>query len=311
MKMASHRFTVSFYALIRALSAKKKLKVTKAETRKIYRLLLICVFLPATLHAQESEDAASSADDIARELADPNSTLGSLSFNLDTISYSGDLPDANDQTALKLSFQPALPYSLGNGMNLFVRPQIPVIFDQPVLVGGQNFDSKGTELGDISFDAAIGKSMANGVVLIGGVVGTLPTATDDALGLDQYLLGPEIAISRVFDWGVAGILVTHQWDVAGEDSFDTSITGGQYFFTYNLKDGWQISMSPTYSYNHNAASGDKLTLPVGIGLSRTMVLGGKPWKFAAQYWKYVETPDSFGPDWQIRFTVTPVVPLPW
>jgi hypothetical protein len=196
-------------------------------------------------------------------------------------------------------------------MNLFVRPQIPVIFDQPVLVGGQNFDSKGTELGDISFDAAIGKSMANGVVLIGGVVGTLPTATDDALGLDQYLLGPEIAISRVFDWGVAGILVTHQWDVAGEDSFDTSITGGQYFFTYNLKDGWQISMSPTYSYNHNAASGDKLTLPVGIGLSRTMVLGGKPWKFAAQYWQYVEAPDSFGPDWQIRFTVTPVVPLPW
>ncbi len=291
----------------------------KALKVKLSALLLIYAFFPATLHAQQSEDEGQSADDIARELANPNNTLGSLSFNLDTISYSGNLPGASDQTALRLSFQPILPYSLGDGMNLFVRPLIPVVFDQPVPVvgdqavfaGSENFDSKGTELGDISFDVAVGKSLSNGVVLIGGVVGTLPTATDDALGLDQYLLGPEFAIAKVFDWGVAGVLVTHQWDVAGEDSFDTSITGGSYFFTYNLKDGWQISMSPNYSYNHNAASGDKLTLPLGIGLSRTMVLGGKPWKFAAQYWHYVEKPDAFGPDWQIRLTVTPVVPLPW
>ncbi len=293
--------------------------MTKAETRKIYRLLLACVFIPASLHAQESEDVTSSVDDIAMELSNPNSSLGSLSFNFDTISYSGDLPGASDQTATKLSFQPALPYSLGNGMNLFVRPQIPVVFDQPVPVVGdqavfvnsQNFNSKGTELGDISFDAAIGKSMANGVVLIGGVTGTLPTATDDALGLDQYLLGPEVAMARMFDWGVVGILVTHQWDIAGEDSFDTSITGGQYFFTYNLGDGWQISMSPTYSYNHNAAKGDELTFPLGIGLAKTVKLGDTPWKFNVQYWDYVEKPDSFGPDWQVRFTVTPVVPLPW
>jgi hypothetical protein len=31
-------------------------------------------------------------------------------------------------------------------------------------------------------------------------------------------------------------VVTHQWDVGGDDDFDTSITGGQYFFTYNLED---------------------------------------------------------------------------
>ena len=30
------------------------------------------------------------------------------------------------------------------------------------------------------------------------------------------------------------------WDIAGDDDFDTSITGGQYSYAFNLKNGWQI-----------------------------------------------------------------------
>ena len=97
-------------------------------------------------------------------------------------------------------------------------------------------EEKGVGLGDISFDAAIGKSYPSGLVLVGGIVGTLPTATDDALGLDQWLLGPEVAIAKVAKVGVVGLLVSQQWDVAGEDSFSTNITGGQYFYTVNLSE---------------------------------------------------------------------------
>jgi len=50
---------------------------------------------------------------------------------------------------------------------------------------------------------------------------------------------------------------------------------------------------------------------VGIGISQTLILGGRPWKFGIQYWHYIESPDVFGPDYQIRFTVSPVVKLPW
>ena len=70
-------------------------------------------------------------------------------------------------------------------------------------------------------------------------------------------------------------------------------------------------MTPTFSYNHNAPDGDELTFPLGIGVSKTVVWGGKPWKLNLQYWKYIEKPDDFGPDFQIRFTATPVIPLPW
>lgn len=256
------------------------------------------------------EEVYLSPAEIAAQLADPNTILGTLNFNLDYVSYAGDLPDAGDQSAVRMSFQPVLPYPVGEGVNFFLRPNIPVIFKQDVPVAG-GFDNPGFNLGDIGFDAALGKSFSGGFVVVGGVAGTLPTATDDALGNGQWALGPEIAGAVVRKWGVLGLLVSHQWDVAGSDNAETNVTGGQYFYVFNLKDGWQISSSPTFSYNHEAASGQRWTVPVGIGVSKTSILSGRPWKFGLQFWSYVEAPDAFGPDWQVRFTVSPVVNLPW
>jgi hypothetical protein len=256
--------------------------------------------------------ASPSAAEIAEQLANPNTTMGTMTLITDYIRFQGDLPGARDQSALRMLFQPSLPYPLNDTTNVFMRPAIPFILDQDVPVGVGDFDNKRYELGDIGFDLALGKSLSGGVVVIGGVVGTLPTATDDALGLDQWLLGPEFAVALVRPWGVAGLLLTHQWDIAGENAYDTSITGGQYFYTVNLKEGWQINANPTFSYNHEARNSDnKLSFPLGVGVSRTLVLGGRPWKFGVQYWHYLESPDDFGPDHQIRFSVAPVVELPW
>ena len=268
-----------------------------------------------------------SNDELAKELANPNTTLGTLNFNLDYVSYKGSLPDASSQDSWRLSFQPILPYALNETTNLFVRPNIPVFFGQPVpTLSGTDvsptdglfftqdgeFSNTGTELGDIGFDIAIGKTLPSKTILVGGMVGTLDTATDASVGLGQTLLGPEVAIAQITNWGVIGLLVTHQWDVAGDDDFDTSITGGQYFYTVNLSDGWQIQGTPTYSYNHEARPGEeKWTLPIGSGITKTTRIGKTPWKFSLQYWHFVKQADSFGPDFQIRFSFAPVVPLPW
>ena len=252
-----------------------------------------------------------SAEEIAAELSNPNSTLGTMSVQFDYIALDGDLPGASSQDSLRATFQPSLPYPLSATTNLFVRPAIPVIISQDVPNAAGGFDSKGVDLGDITFDASLARGFANGVVVIGGLTGTLPTATDDALGLDQWLLGPELAIAKVQKWGVFGVLVTHQWDVAGEDAFSTSISAGQYFYSINLRDGWQIAGSPTFSYNHKADSDNNFTFPLAIGVQKTIIINGRPWKFGVQYWHYLESPDLFGPDWQIRLNVSPVVNLPW
>jgi len=259
----------------------------------------------------EGGPGSPSAEDIANELSNPNTSLGTMNFNLDYIKFKGDLPGASNQRAKRLTFQPSLPYKLSETTQLFIRPAIPVILEQDVPDSNGVFDSKGADLGDISFDASLIKSLQNGIVVIGGLVGTLPTATDDALGLDQWLLGPEVAVAVVRKWGVAGVLLTHQWDIAGEDDFSTSITGGQYFYSISMGDGWQINGAPTFSYNHKADSGNKLTFPLAVGVAKTTIINGRPWKFGIQVWHYIESPDVFGPDDQIRFTVSPVVKLPW
>ncbi len=255
---------------------------------------------------------APSAQDIAAQLSNPNTTLGTMNILFDYVAFDGDLPRASSQSALRGTFQPSLPYPLSKTTNLFVRPAIPVIFSQDVPNMSGGFDSEGIDLGDISFDALLAKTLPSiGTVLGGGVVGTLPTATEDALGLDQWLLGPEVIGAIVRKWGVLGLLVTHQWDVAGEDDYSTSITGGQFFYVFNLGNGWQFNGSPTFSYNHKASSDNAWTLPVAVGLSKTTIINGRPWKFGLQYWHYIESPDVFGPDFQIRFSVSPVVKLPW
>ena len=76
--------------------------------------------------------ATASAEELAAELANPNTPMGTLNTNFDYIAFDGDLPEAGDQSALKMTFQPSLPYPLGGGTNFFVRPAIPIIFDQSV-----------------------------------------------------------------------------------------------------------------------------------------------------------------------------------
>ena len=50
---------------------------------------------------------------------------------------------------------------------------------------------------------------------------------------------------------------------------------------------------------------------MGLGLAKTTTLGGKPWKFSAQVQYFVEQPDAFGPEWLLKFTITPVIKNPF
>ncbi len=267
------------------------------------------VTLAAPALSQDLPEEKKTAEEIAKELANPNTALGSLSFPFDFVRYDGTLPDASGQNGYKLTFQPSLPKPLGGGANFFIRPLIPISLSQPVPTE-TGFETR-AGLGDIGFDAAVGKNFENGLLLIGGIVGSLPTATDDALGTGQFLLGPEALIGFLPKWGVVGVLFTHMWRVSGDDDVSTSVTGGQYFVTVSLKNAWEIAMQPTFSYNHNATENNKLTLPVGIGLRKTIIAGKTPWRLGLQYWNYIESPEQFGPKHQIRFTVDAVIPLPW
>ena len=104
--------------------------------------------------------ATPSAAEIAAQLSDPNTNLGTLNTQIDFIAFDGDLPEAGSQNATRITFQPSLPYKLNESTNLFIRPAIPLIVKQDIPTGIGSYESKEFELGDISFDASMGKTLS-------------------------------------------------------------------------------------------------------------------------------------------------------
>jgi hypothetical protein len=51
-----------------------------------------------------------------------------------------------------------------------------------------------------------------------------------------------------------------------------------------------------------------MTVPLNLGLSRTVKLGKTPWKFALEANYYIEHSDRLGPESMIGFNVSPLVP---
>lgn len=257
--------------------------------------------------------AAPSAAEIAKELSNPATPLSSLGNNIEYRTFKGDLPDAGEQEAWIYTFQPAFPFTVGDGKIVAFRPAVPVILQQPVFdasTGG--FEDKGVELGDIPFDLAYGGTSEAGVISLVGLFGVLPTHTDDAVGSDQWRLGPEVVLGVTRDWGVLGGLFFHQWDVAGgDDEPDTSISTLNYFYAFNLGGGLQLASGPSISYDWEADSGDRWTVPLGVGLAKTFITKSKPIKTQLQLFYNVERPDAFGQHWGLKLTVTPVVKNPF
>jgi hypothetical protein len=282
--------------------------------------------------------AEKSTDEVAKQLSNPASSLASLFTSLEYTLYKGDLPDADDQDGLTFSFQPVLPFPVGDkGRNIIFRPLVPVPINQPVfktevgrgkpikvhsgshttyvVPGIGEFETGDLNLGDISFDLVYaGTEMVNkhdGFLWGVGTAGTLPTATDDDIAGDQWRLGPEVFAGVVREWGAAGLVLNHQWDIGGSNDDYHSVTAGQYFYAIGLGNGWQIAAGPSFSYNWEADSDQKFTLPIGTGLAKTTEIGKTKVKFQVQVQYFVEQPDAFGPDWLFKFTATPVIANPF
>lgn len=250
-----------------------------------------------------------SADEVARELANPNNSLASLTFKNQFRWYTGDLPGADNQDNYTLLFQPVFPFSMaptasGGKANLFVRPAIPILVNQPV-PGASGWDGV-SALGDIGFDIGYGVTEKTGFLWAYGMVGTLPTATNTKVAGKQLRLGPEALFAKFEKWGVYGIFPSHQWNVAGwgEDK-SYSNTQLQLILKFLPGGGWNVGSSPIMNYDWKS---QEWTIPLNLTVGKTITVGNTPVKLEVEANYYVQQPDAFGPRWMIGFNITPVVP---
>lgn len=283
------------------------------EVRKTAAGELVLTGKPTAANAAQGGPATASADEMAAKLSNPSNPIMIVYNNFDYVTFDGDYPGASDKTMTQYFFQTIIPFVLDDGSSILFRPGFAVVFDQdvpnPSAAGG--YDNIGTDLGDIGFDLVKTGTTENGTIWGYGIIGTIPTASNDHLGGDKWGLGPEVVLGKAGKWGAAGFVLGHQWDFAGSGNRDINLTTMNYFYAFTLKNGWAVTGGPTITYNHEAASGEELTLPLGVGLTKTLVLGGRPWQIKAEYWNNVVRPDVFAAEHTFRIGISPVFATPW
>ena len=269
-----------------------------------------------------------SIEQIAWEMGNPLATFFSFGYEAQFKSFKGSIPGAGDQSNWTYLYSAVLPFRQKDGKGWVFRFALPYIVDQPIYWADRGYpewlirqvDPTLDQDGDwglthshtdaVSFDLAYGGVKDSGMILQYGLAGILPTTSDTSNGRQQLILGPEVNIGKMTDWGVYGAVISHIIDVAekkDKGTPDTSQTTIQAYFAYGLGKGWQLISNPTMTYDWEGDSGNKLNLPLGGGIAKTTRIGKMPLKVTAEIQTFVASTDRFGPDWLFKFTIVPVL----
>src|SRR4029078_11031765 len=92
---------------------------------------------------------------------------------------------------------------------------------------------------------------------------------------------------------VLGGLLSQVWpmaDTGGEP--EVNLFTLQPFLNVNFGAGYALGFAPVITAHWDAEPGERWTVPLGIGISRTTVFSGRPITLAAQYYHNVTRPEA-------------------
>jgi len=287
-------------------------------------ILLACCSLPAVSRAQQPgatpvsgpTPAGGDPAEIGAKLSNPVADVWALFTEFDLFFSDGDVNDGPAQVGGRMEFQPVLPFPLYGSKekrwNLITRPTIPVLFSQPVPVGFDEFDHE-AGLGDIQLPMLVAPPTGNWI-LGAGPAWLFPTSTQDAFGRQQWGVGPSAVVGYVTKRMTVGVFPEYYFvfpdrgDRNDDVPPDASYLNMLYFLIFNLPDAWQVGMNPTLTYDHEAGSGNKWNVPIGLIVAKTTKIAGVPIKFQLGAEYSVVSQDDFGQRAQIKLNVIPVIP---
>ncbi len=276
---------------------------------------------------------------IARLLDNPVANFVAIPVQYDYVQFK--VPRTGDtETLHRLQITPTFPLSLGRDWSLINRVVFPFIsapinkgfgdyigvtpssiLSDPRFPGvlADPFD-RTNGFGDIVYMGLAApkkpiKIESTGAAVIWGVGATsmFPTASEDVLGTGKYSLGPSAVAAYLGSKWLFGVFPQHWWSVGGDSTrADVSLTNIQYFLYYappwDPEAQWRIGMSPNISIDWKAA-GDKVTLPIGLGIGRMIEIGKLPVNVTVEInYSVIHPTDKAGTRWDFRFYFTPVIP---
>lgn len=277
---------------------------------------------------------------ISKLLENPVSNFVSIPLQYDYVTVAGG-PLGDTKVVQRLQVTPTFPLPLGSDWNLINRvvfalqsvpfneelggcvgmapsellscPTLPEVLHDP-------FD-RTTGFGDMVYAGVAApktsrKIASTGAVLVwgAGLTSIVPTASEKVLGSGKFSLGPTGVVAYLGKTWQAAVFPQHWWSVAGDgDRSEVNLTSIQYFLFYtppglDPNAAWRIGMSPIASVDWTS-HGDRLTLPIGLGVGRMLTLGGLPLDVHGEVDYSVVRPDGRpGSRWDFRVDITAVIP---
>jgi len=296
------------------LQAKGKIMLRKNGS--IVLILILFVLFPYNISVFAAEQASDSQvylQHISQESSNPVGELWMITnqFNLNLEQADNNANFQKYRSQFNYNFQPVLKFDLNHDWRFLTRPVIPLNYSP--FAQGKTAVGYVSGLGDIEIKglfSPISKDK-NGFKWGIGPAAAFPTATDSSLGNGKWQLGGSMTALYMNDKWVVGMFPQHLWSVGGDPTRQSvSLTKTQYFIWYSPILTWQVGMAPTVLIDWNQQKAeDAVTLPVGLGVAKTVLLGKMPVKFIIEAdYALVRPRQVPGNEWTFKFIICPIIP---
>lgn len=251
-----------------------------------------------------------SLSEVGAKLSNPISNVWAHFTEFDLQFSDGDLNKDDPEVSGGITYQPILPVPLTEKWKVIIRPTVPLRLGQPIPQGAiDSFDDK-YGLGDSFLPFLLAPDTGNWLLGLGPTF-LLPTSTKDSLGSQQWGSGPAGLLGYKNKDFVAGIFPQYFFGIGSRGDRGGKSKLSQmtmlYFAFLNLPHAWQVGFAPSISYNDKASSGNRWNVPVGLMVTKTIAMGGRPAKIQAGMEYSVVSEDAFGRRMLFKVNLIPVM----
>ena len=259
-------------------------------------LLAACGLLP---FAQASH--AQSTEELAKQLANPISSLISVPFQLN---YNQDIGPQDDGDRWTLNIQPVIPFSLNEDWNVISRTILPVVWQQDIFPGAGSQSGIGDLFQSVFFSPKA--PTAGGWIWGAGPVILAPTGSDDLLTADKWGAGPTgVVLKQQGPW-TYGMLANHVWSFAGDsDRADIDATFMQPFLSYTTPQALSLALNTESTYDWE---NEQWSVPINATATKVMKIGNQLVSVGGGVRYWVESSKNDVKGWGLRLQFTLLYP---